>query len=117
MFSRESFRSSPSEMFSKKDLVQIRSKHWRRLMIEEYFLFVHHTTSILAKLNTWCFEHSDEISCSLLVNPSYTDEYWEGRNMCLWIHTYIKDFIEIIPLFFAIHSSRSFLKDCLVLRN
>ena len=27
-------------------------------MRTEYFLFVHDATSILAKLNTWCFEHS-----------------------------------------------------------
>ena len=27
---------------------------WRTLMRTEYFLFVHHTTSILAKLSTWC---------------------------------------------------------------
>ena len=25
-----------------------------------------------------CFEHSGNISCSLLVNPSHTDESWEG---------------------------------------
>ena len=48
-------------------------------MRTEYFLFVHHTTSILAKVSTWCFEHSGEISFSLLVNPSHTDESWEGR--------------------------------------
>ena len=47
------------------------------------FLFVHHTTSILVKLSTWCFEHSVDISCSLLVNPSHTDESWEGRNTCM----------------------------------
>ena len=52
---------------------------WRTLMRTEYFLFVHHTTSILAKVSTWCFEHSGEISFSLLVNPSHTDESWEGR--------------------------------------
>ena len=56
-------------------------------MRTEYFFFVHHTTSILAKLITWCFEHSGDISCSLLVNPSHTDESWEGRNTCLWIYT------------------------------
>ena len=50
-------------------------------------LFVHHTTSILAKLSTRCFEHSGGISCSLLVNPSRTDESWEGRNTCLWMYT------------------------------
>ena len=26
-----------------------------------------------------------DISCSLLANPSHTDESWEGRNTCLWI--------------------------------
>ena len=62
---------------------------WRTLIRTEYFLFVHHTTSILAKLSTWCFEHSGDISCSLLVNPSHTDESWEGRNTCLWIYMYI----------------------------
>ena len=56
---------------------------WRTLMRTEYFLFVHHTTSILAKLSTWCFEHSGDISCSLLVDPSHTDESWEERNTCL----------------------------------
>ena len=54
-------------------------------MRKKYFLFVHHTTSIWEKLSTWCFEHPGDISCSLLVNPSYTDESWEGRNTCLWI--------------------------------
>ena len=31
----------------------------------------------------------DIISYSLLVNPSHTDEYWEGRNTCLCIYIYI----------------------------
>ena len=52
------------------------------------FLFIHHTTNILAKLSTWCFEHSGDISYSLLVNPSHTNESWEGRNTCLWIYIY-----------------------------
>ena len=52
-----------------------------------YFLFVHHATSIFAKLSTWYFGHSGDISCSLLLNPSHTDESWEGRNTCLWIYT------------------------------
>ena len=26
------------------------------------------------------------ISCSLLVNPSHTDESWEGQNTCVWIY-------------------------------
>ena len=50
-------------------------------------LFVHLITSILVKLSTWCFEHSGDISCSVLVNPNHTDESWEGRNTCLWIYT------------------------------
>ena len=53
---------------------------WRTLTRTEYFFFVHHTTSILAKLTPCCFEYSGDISCSLLVNPSHTDESWEGRN-------------------------------------
>ena len=52
---------------------------------QNIFLFVHHTKSILAKLNTRCFEHFGDISCSLLVIPSHTDESWEGRNTCLWM--------------------------------
>ena len=52
-------------------------------MKTKYFLFVHHTTSILAELSTWCFEHSGDISCSLIVDPSHTDESWEGRNTCM----------------------------------
>ena len=59
---------------------------WRTLMRMEYFFFVHPTTSILAKLSTWCFEHSGDISCSLLVNLSHTNESWEGRNTSLWIY-------------------------------
>ena len=59
-------------------------------MKTEYFLFIHHTTSILAKLSTWCFEHSGDISCSLLVNQSNTDESWEGRKKCMWIYRRVK---------------------------
>ena len=71
-------------------VVDIRSEFihwalWRTLIRTEYFLFVHHTTSILAKLSTWYFEHSGDIGCSLLVNISHTDESWEERNTCLWI--------------------------------
>ena len=54
-------------------------------MKTEYFLFVHHTKSILAKLRTWCFEHSGEISYSLLVNPSHTDESWEEQHTCVCV--------------------------------
>ena len=31
-------------------------------------------------------EHFGDIICSLLANPSHTDESWEGRNTCLWIY-------------------------------
>ena len=55
-------------------------------MRTEYFLFVHRITSILARLSTWCFEHSGNRSCSLLVNLSHPDESWEGRNTCLCIY-------------------------------
>ena len=60
-------------------------------------MFVHHTTSILAGLSTWCLEHSGGIGCSLLVSPSRADGSWGGGgrvsvNMymcvcvtCLWI--------------------------------
>ena len=57
-------------------------EHWW-----EQNIFCSFTTSILAKLSTWCFEHSGDISCSLLVNPSHTDESWAGRNTCVWICT------------------------------
>ena len=29
------------------------------------------------------------ISCSLLVNPSHTDESWEGRNTCMYIYIHV----------------------------
>ena len=70
--------------------------HWafcRTLMRKEYFLFVYHTTSILAKLSTWCFEQSGDISRSPIVDPSHTDEFWEGWNTCLWIYIYIYMYI------------------------
>ena len=59
---------------------------WRTLMGTEYFLFVHHTTSILGKLRTWQFRKSGDINCPLLVNPSHTDESWKGRNTWMWIY-------------------------------
>ena len=58
-------------------------------MRTEYFLFVHHSTNILAKLSTWCFEHSGDIICSLLINPSHTDESWKGQNTCPRLLTFI----------------------------
>ena len=51
----------------------------------EQNIFCLFTKSILAKLSTWCSEHSGDISCSLLINLSHTDESWAGRNMCMWI--------------------------------
>ena len=62
---------------------------WRALMRTEYFLFVHHTTNIFAKLSTWCFEHSGDIICSLLINSSHTDESCKGQNTCLRLLTFI----------------------------
>ena len=56
---------------------------WRTLVRTEYFLFVHYTASILAKLSTCSFEDSGDICCSLLVNPSHNDESWQRRNACL----------------------------------
>ena len=57
---------------------------------ENKIFFCLFTTSILAKLNTWCFKHSNNIRCSLLVNPSHTDESWARRNTCMWtIYVYI----------------------------
>ena len=58
-------------------------------MRTEYFLFVHHTTNIFAKLSTWCFEHSGDIICSLLINSSHTDESCKGQNTCLRLLTFI----------------------------
>ena len=56
------------------------------MMRPEHFLFVHHTTRIFAKLSTWYFEQCDDNSCSLLVNPSHTDESWAGHITCLRIY-------------------------------
>ena len=70
-------------------------------MKTEYFLFVHQTTSILATLSTWCFEHSGDISCSLLVNPSHTDEY---IFICIYKYTCIYKYLSIyIYLYIYIH--------------
>ena len=77
-------------------------------MKTEYFLFVHHTKSILAKLRTWCFEHSGEISYSLLVNPSHTDESWEERHTCVCVCVCV--YIQICPQKHLIHISQIFRK-------
>ena len=62
---------------------------WKKVLRTQYFLFVHNTTSTLAKLSTWWFEHSGGIICFPLVNLSHAHESWEGRNMCLWIYVWI----------------------------
>ena len=67
--------------------IEYSGEHWWE---QNIFLFVHHTTSILAKLSSWCFEHSSGISCSLLVNPSHTDDSWEGRNTCVYVYIYVQ---------------------------
>ena len=36
-----------------------------------------------------CLEHSGDISCSLLVDPSRTGESWKGPSTCLRIYIYI----------------------------
>ena len=59
---------------------------WTTLMKREYFSFFYHTTSILAKLSTCCFEHSGDMRVSLLVNMRHSEYSWEGRNTCLWIY-------------------------------
>ena len=56
------------------------------ICICEKNIFCSFITRILAKLST-CFGHSGDISCSLLVNPSHTNESWERRNTCPWIYT------------------------------
>ena len=40
---------------------------------------------ILHSLLIFYLQHSRDISCSLLVNLSHTDESWVGGIMCLWI--------------------------------
>ena len=60
---------------------------WRTLMRTKYVLLVHDTTSILAKLSTWYFGQSSDISCSLLVHLGRTFQSWEGQNTYLWIYT------------------------------
>ena len=77
---------------------------WRTLMRTEYFLFIHHTTSIFVRLNTWCLEDSGDISCSLLVELSHNDESWEGWNTWLWIYIYI--YIYIYYIFVYIYTNQ-----------
>ena len=34
---------------------------------------------------------------TLLVNPSHSDESWEGRNTCQWIYIYIYYMLYLFP--------------------
>ena len=76
---------------------------WRTLMRTEYFLFIHHTTSIFVRLSTWYLEDSGDISCLLLVELSHNDESWEGWNTWLWLWIYI--YIYIYYIFVYIYKS------------
>ena len=57
------------------------------------YIYINKAIANLAKLSTWCFEHSGDIGCSLLVDPSHIDESWEEQNTCLWIYIYIYIYI------------------------
>ena len=43
----------------------------------------------MAKLSTWCFEYFGDISCSLLGNPSQTNE----SNIYIYIYIYIDEYL------------------------
>ena len=51
----------------------------------------------MVKFSTWCIQHSGDISCSLLADPSHNDESWEGRNTCLWKYSGFRDKIKFNP--------------------
>ena len=61
--------------------------HWalRRTLMRTNFMFVCSPQAIWQS-SAPCLEHSGDNNCSLLVDPSCTDESWEGRNTCLWIY-------------------------------
>ena len=66
------------------------------MMRTEYFFFVHHTTIILGKLSNWCFEHSGNISCSLLINrATLMSPANDETHVCGYIYIYIYIFIYI----------------------
>ena len=50
------------------------------------FIYIYIYTYIYDLYIQFIYEHSDDISCCLVVNPSHTDESWEGRNTCMWIN-------------------------------
>ena len=57
-------------------------------------------TSILAKLSTWSFEHSGDISCSFLVNPSHTESPGKDETrVCGHIYLYIYIYICIMYIY------------------
>ena len=79
-------------------------------------LTLYHSKVYIYYVSYSCLEHSGDISCSLLVNPGHTDEFWEGRNTCLWIyiiyiiyiyiyyiHIYIYIYIYIIYIYIYIY--------------
>ena len=43
------------------------------------------------------------IYISLLVNSSHTDEFWEGRNTCMWIYIYIYIYVNIYIIYMYIY--------------
>ena len=57
---------------------------WRTLM-RTNVMFVRSPQAIWQS-SAPCLEHSGDNNCSLLVDPSCTDESWEGQNTCLWIY-------------------------------
>ena len=70
-------------------------------IIDSFSVYIYNILSIyIYKFSTCCFEHSGDISCSLLVNPSHTDESWEGRNTCLYI--YVNIYIHILYIYIYI---------------
>ena len=58
-------------------------------MRTKYFLFVHHTTSILAKLSIWCFEHFGDISCSLLVTCANVSQLFHDNDFLVIVKVMI----------------------------
>ena len=62
-------------------------------MRAKYFLFVHHTASISAKLSTWCFaEHSGDIRSVILYSLSQAtlmNPEKDKTHVCGYIYIYI----------------------------
>ena len=55
-----------------------------------HYIICHITLSRDGYIRSLFIEHSGDISCSLLVNQSHTDESWEGRKTCMWIYRRMK---------------------------